>query len=411
MRALPVLVACLLLCAAPSAGASSFAGTLSITSVGAAGGGSLTVSASASVSETGCNSGAPAYEYCGYYPVVTTVAGSLACSPTITGSTWVGPVISSYDNWASQAFAPSWTEWPSLASGPKKACLYINASSAELLVAEVPYSVPAPGSPAGAMTTPSPGASQPAPSAGLTSDSIPAGLGLQGYASFVTSLANTPAWVSLDRWEALVGTSAKRWGLSATGTTSEPVRNYDYENQVGFGRTRAGILGVQSDLYLVRRTRGHTTCRRTWRRRSGRWRKLRVCRYVRSRIVDRQLTDQDIVLSSSYPWQAGPAKPSASEVDLQTVLLHELGHLAGNSGHVRRCSTPSPMVISLASGEWWHSPSDYYFNGDCGGNGSAAVRRPGRLIRVVRERPATAADLRLARASIRARSASGRKHR
>jgi hypothetical protein len=65
------------------------------------------------------------------------------------------------------------------------------------------------------------------------------------------------------------------------------------------------------------------------------------------------------------------------------VLLHELGHFAGNKEHRPRCSN-SPMIESLAKGEWWRS-SDDWFNWNCakspsspaaGAGASKRSRRP-----------------------------------
>ena len=56
------------------------------------------------------------------------------------------------------------------------------------------------------------------------------------------------------------------------------------------------------------------------------------CRTMRtpagSRIVER-----DLALLPDVPWAQGPAHPSAEEYDLETVILHELGHWAGNLRH------------------------------------------------------------------------------
>jgi hypothetical protein len=68
--------------------------------------------------------------------------------------------------------------------------------------------------------------------------------------------------------------------------------------------------------------------------------------------------EEDIVLSSAMAWQAGPAYPTAWQVDLETVLLHELGHVAGR-GHVEGCSS-TPMWTSLAQGDWWRGIDDWH---------------------------------------------------
>jgi hypothetical protein len=50
-------------------------------------------------------------------------------------------------------------------------------------------------------------------------------------------------------------------------------------------------------------------------------------------------------------------------MDLETVILHELGHVAGNRFHVPRGCADTPMVIGLATGEWWRSTTDFSYRG------------------------------------------------
>ena len=60
----------------------------------------------------------------------------------------------------------------------------------------------------------------------------------------------------------------------------------------------------------------------------------------------------------------------STEIDLESVLLHELGHMAGNKQHRARCAN-SPMDEALGAGEWWRGSRDKWF-GDC----STSARRP-----------------------------------
>jgi hypothetical protein len=76
-------------------------------------------------------------EYCGFFPEVTTVPDSQPCASVITGSTWVGSLVDT-----STTAIATWSEWPTLYSGGKRACLY--AMSEGVLVAEALYQVPAP---------------------------------------------------------------------------------------------------------------------------------------------------------------------------------------------------------------------------------------------------------------------------
>jgi hypothetical protein len=89
-------------------------------------------------------------EYCGFYPIVTTVADPQPCTPVITGSSWVGTLASSpfmapQPPSVSSSESAFWSEFPTLYSGVKRACLY--ARTDNVLVAETTYVVPAPPAP------------------------------------------------------------------------------------------------------------------------------------------------------------------------------------------------------------------------------------------------------------------------
>ena len=72
-------------------------------------------------------------------------------------------------------------------------------------------------------------------------------------------------------------------------------------------------------------------------------------------------------------WSAGPDYPALDQIDLESVLLHELGHMAGNKRHRARCSN-SPMIESLGAGEWWRGARDHWF-GDCASGARASSAR------------------------------------
>jgi hypothetical protein len=124
-----------LLCAAlgvllpASALARTFQGSISVPAVSADG---STVTAQITVSAQCTGS-----EYCGFFPEVTTIPDTQPCANVITGSTWVGSVSN-----PSVSATATWSEWPTLYSGGKRACLY--AESDGVLVAETTYQVPAP---------------------------------------------------------------------------------------------------------------------------------------------------------------------------------------------------------------------------------------------------------------------------
>jgi len=117
---------------ADAASARTFQGSISPPAVSADG---RMVSASVSATAT-CS----ASEYCGFFPLVTTVPADTACAPTITGSSWVGSSTTQFPATA------TWSEYPTLYAGGKRACLYaqINDAPKDVFVAEAMYQVPAP---------------------------------------------------------------------------------------------------------------------------------------------------------------------------------------------------------------------------------------------------------------------------
>jgi hypothetical protein len=86
--------------------------------------------------------------FCGFFPEVTTVIGGQPCAPVITGSGWVGPFTDRPFGSAANpevATTVTWSEWPRLYSGPKRACLYAQIDN--VLVAQADYQVPVPPAP------------------------------------------------------------------------------------------------------------------------------------------------------------------------------------------------------------------------------------------------------------------------
>jgi hypothetical protein len=188
---------------------------------------------------------------------------------------------------------------------------------------------------------------------------MPRSTGRRGHGSFLLSVRNLPASVPARRFAAVAGASARRWGLRRRGWTSLDPAAADGRNVVGFSSSvPAAALGVERDLLA---------------------RVYRNGRYMGTRLVER-----DIGLNPLVAWQAGPGYPDADEVDLETVLLHELGHFAGNKRHASRCRN-TPMIRGLASGEWWRTPRDRYV--DCRGGGRAlGARSRHRLWRMLERR-------------------------
>jgi hypothetical protein len=173
--------------------------------------------------------------------------------------------------------------------------------------------------------------------------------GRHGRAHFLLSTRGIPSGVRA-RVRTLVSLSARRWGLHLDGWTARSAEARDGVNVAGFGAVPvAGALAVQRDAWSSRyRLSQHCV--------NGR------CGPVERHVVERVRTDQDLIIRTDVRWGLGPARPTLEQFDLETVVIHELGHLAGNPKHKPRCSN-TPMGAALARGEWWHTPHDWYRRG------------------------------------------------
>lgn len=159
--------------------------------------------------------------------------------------------------------------------------------------------------------------------------------GHKGVASFYLSSASFPETVSGVRFRKVAKTAASRWGLKTLRWTNAEAGVEDGFNVAGFSSSVAsGVLGVQTD-------------------------------YVkRGKVVE-----SDLALNPDENWAQGPDYPALDQVDLESVLIHELGHMAGNKRHKARCSN-SPMIEALGAGEWWRGSRDKWF-GACGATASS----------------------------------------
>jgi hypothetical protein len=135
--------------------------------------------------------------------------------------------------------------------------------------------------------------------------------------------------VTLSRYLALVRNAGARWRLHSAGPRrGRPVFG-NGRSEVGFSTSEVprGALAVT----IVGRRRFDGT------------------------------RERDLVLRADIPWEQGPDHPTRARVDLETVLLHEFGHFAGNPFHAPRGCTNTPMVVGLATGEWWRSTTDFSY--------------------------------------------------
>jgi hypothetical protein len=183
----------------------------------------------------------------------------------------------------------------------------------------------------------------------------------RGPRAFLLSSRDIPDGVDPARLKALVAVSARRWGLHLAGWTA---RRAGVRDRVNVARDSVQFRSVARSYS----SRYRVSQRCTVRRLNGVV-VQRTCGPVKRRFVGEVLTDQDLVIRPDVAWAMDPARPAADEFDLESVLVHELGHLAGNKKHTARC-TNSPMGPTLGVGEWWRTPHDWYRRG-------CAPSRPG----------------------------------
>lgn len=336
--------------------------------------------------------------YCGWWPTLQQTTIDRACTG-YDDLLWVGPL--------SEEASQSWTlveqpyGWYAGVS-PTRFCLVVNGGGTEV-VGHVDYTPPTAPPPPSPPPAPAPSPPPPAPAVAappdpfpdLVRERIPDHAGFQGWGyGFNLSLGDVPPRVGVERWQAVVSAVAERWGLDVGGTTYRVPMLRDGYDDVGFGPVRGSSLGVYRE-HVVVTYRRRLVCRKRWRWRGGRLRRVRRC-FWRKRIIDERVVDRDVRISRWLPWQPGPAKPSTDEYDLQSVVIHELGHFAGNRRHVAYCVN-SPMIESLDKGEWWHSPTDWYLR-HCGvrranaPEARAAAQPDGRFAREIRRMNVDVAD-------------------
>jgi hypothetical protein len=209
--------------------------------------------------------------------------------------------------------------------------------------------------PAGATPEQTPPAPQPAdPEAGLRAgERIARRYGrIRNSVRFHVSLDGIPDEVNTERFVALAESQGRRWGHRPAGVTYDAVSLHNHRTEVGFsGRVPSYALGLTRIYYRIH-------YRRLMRCRVSPTGVRSGCITLRVERVGIEITDRDILLRRDVPWALGPVWPTPAQFDLQTTLLHEFGHLAGNMGHAANCSV-APMTPSLAPGDWWRSTLDH----------------------------------------------------
>ncbi|MDQ3934158.1 MAG: hypothetical protein M3340_05955 [Actinomycetota bacterium] len=183
---------------------------------------------------------------------------------------------------------------------------------------------------------------------------------------YVNASDDRPAGVDATRLYQLADSSAKRWKLSVAGNAGYAPGTRDGTQTLGFSRsTNPKALGVTS---VWTRTRYIVKTSRRCTRVNGKRRCRTIRRYVRNGI---DVVEKDVQLNPYVKWEQGPAYPAVEEYDLESTILHELGHFANplKDSHVFGCEN-SPMIDSIAPGEFWRDSDDWLRYGCNGMPGS-----------------------------------------
>ena len=191
---------------------------------------------------------------------------------------------------------------------------------------------------------------------------IPLRIGASNHAQMVLAVAGVPRGVTRARFATLARNSAARWRLGLRGPADRVPALRDGHSDIGFN---AALVPPQALGITIVQTRTRVSVR--FHCAAGR------CTTTRH-IGPTQVVERDVAFRTDVPWEAGPAHPDANHVDLETAIIHELGHAAGNARHTALGCYDTPMVVGLANGEWWRSPQDWsYRRCDAGARASARM--------------------------------------
>jgi hypothetical protein len=172
---------------------------------------------------------------------------------------------------------------------------------------------------------------------------------------YVNAVDDRPAGIDAARLYELSDFSASRWKLTVLGNANVAPGRKDGTQAIGFSdATNPQALGVTT-VWSRQRFKLKTT-KRCWRQ-NGKRRCQKIRRYVKNGI---EVVEKDVQLNPFVPWEQGPSYPSPPAYDLESTILHELGHFANpmKDNHVFGCEN-TPMIDAIAPGEFWRDADDW----------------------------------------------------
>jgi hypothetical protein len=160
----------------------------------------------------------------------------------------------------------------------------------------------------------------------LSTERIPRRIGRSNGRTYTIRTGGVPPSVTRARFLELVRNSGRRWRLHSLGRRPGRAVFGNGRSEVGFSTSQVPRGALAVTIFGPPGSR-----------------------------------ERDLILRADIPWEQGPEHPTRGRVDLETVILHEFGHYAGNRFHIPRGCRNTPMVIGLATGEWWRSTTDFSY--------------------------------------------------